>query len=51
MGWSSWNYFGEAINETLLRQTADALVSTGLRDLGFRYVVNARYKDLCCCGL
>src|SRR4051794_8833990 len=39
MGWDSWNTFGCNINETLIRQMADAIVSSGLRDLGYRYVV------------
>ena len=37
-GWSSWNYFSDVINETLIHQQADALVSTGLRDLGYNYL-------------
>ncbi|SCF05073.1 alpha-galactosidase [Micromonospora matsumotoense] len=39
MGWNSWNSFGCNINETLIRQTADALVSSGMRELGYQYVV------------
>ena len=39
MGWNSWNTFGCNINEALIRQQADALVSSGMRDLGYRYVV------------
>lgn len=39
MGWNSWNTFGCNISEALIRQQADALVSSGLRDLGYRYVV------------
>ncbi|MEV6633615.1 ricin-type beta-trefoil lectin domain protein [Actinoplanes sp. NPDC051470] len=39
MGWNSWNTFGCNINETLIRQMADAIVSSGMRDLGYRYVV------------
>ncbi|SBT66005.1 alpha-galactosidase [Micromonospora sediminicola] len=39
MGWNTWNTFGCNINETLIRQTADAIVANGLRDLGYRYVV------------
>jgi len=39
MGWNSWNTFGCNINETLIRQMADAIVSSGLRDLGYQYVV------------
>ncbi|XP_047315796.1 alpha-galactosidase 1-like [Impatiens glandulifera] len=38
MGWSSWNHFHCNINETIIRETADALVSTGLSDLGYKYV-------------
>jgi alpha-galactosidase len=39
MGWNSWNTFGCNINETLIRQMADAMVSSGLHDLGYQYVV------------
>ncbi|MBC9713159.1 ricin-type beta-trefoil lectin domain protein [Streptomyces sp. TRM66268-LWL] len=39
MGWNTWNTFGCNINETLIRQTADAIVSSGMRDLGYEYVV------------
>uniref|UniRef100_A0A0D9X2Y2 Alpha-galactosidase n=1 Tax=Leersia perrieri TaxID=77586 RepID=A0A0D9X2Y2_9ORYZ len=38
MGWNSWNFFACNINETVIRATADALVSTGLADLGYNYV-------------
>lgn len=39
MGWNTWNTFGCNINETLIRQTADSMVSSGMRDLGYQYVV------------
>jgi alpha-galactosidase len=39
MGWNTWNTFGCNINETLIRQMADAIVDRGLRDLGYKYVV------------
>ncbi|MEJ3745819.1 ricin-type beta-trefoil lectin domain protein [Actinomycetes bacterium KLBMP 9797] len=39
MGWNSWNTFGCNINETLIRQMTDAIVSTGMRDRGYQYVV------------
>jgi len=39
MGWNSWNTFAENISEDLLMETADAMVSTGLRDAGYEYVV------------
>jgi alpha-galactosidase len=39
MGFNTWNTFGCNIDENLLRQTADAMVSSGMRDLGYKYVV------------
>jgi len=40
MGWNSWNYFGkEAIDEKLIRETIDAMVSSGLKTAGYEYVV------------
>ncbi len=38
MGWNSWNKFGCKIDENLIHETADAMVSTGMRDAGYRYV-------------
>lgn len=38
MGWNSWNKFACEINEQLIRETADALVSSGMRDAGYVYV-------------
>lgn len=38
MGWNTWNHFGCAIDEQLLRETADLMVSTGMRDAGYQYV-------------
>ncbi|XP_030551033.1 alpha-galactosidase 1-like [Rhodamnia argentea] len=38
MGWNSWNHFACAVNETIIRETADAMVSTGLSKLGYEYV-------------
>lgn len=39
MGWNSWNTFGANIHEQLIFETADKLVETGLRDLGYNYLV------------
>jgi len=39
MGWNSWNTFGHNINETVVRETADVLVSSGLKDYGYQYIV------------
>ena len=39
LGWNSWNTFGEDICDELIRQSADQLVSSGLKDAGYEYVV------------
>src|SRR5919107_1640717 len=38
MGWNSWNHFHCDVSEQVVEQTADAIVSSGLRDAGYRYV-------------
>lgn len=39
MGWNSWNTFGYDINEQLIREIADAMVSDGYLDAGYEYLV------------
>lgn len=39
MGWNSWNKFQCNVNEQIVRDTADAMVSSGMRDVGYQYVV------------
>ncbi len=38
MGWNSWNFFNGRVTEKDIRDTADLLVSTGMRDAGYVYV-------------
>ena len=38
MGWSSWNTYGVNINETLIKNQAAAMVSKGLRSVGFDHI-------------
>lgn len=38
MGWNDWNTFGCQVDEALIRQTADAVVSNGMAAAGYRYV-------------
>ena len=38
MGWNTWNKFACKINETLIYQSIDALISSGLKDLGYEYM-------------
>jgi alpha-galactosidase len=39
MGWNSWNKFQCNVSESLIKETAGALVRTGTRDAGYQYVV------------
>ena len=39
MGWNSWNKFSCNVSEDLVRSIADAIVSSGMRDAGYQYVV------------
>jgi alpha-galactosidase len=39
MGWNSWNKFACNVNEKIVRATADAMVSSGMKEAGYQYVV------------
>jgi alpha-galactosidase len=39
MGWNSWNKFGCNVSEELIMGMADAMVSSGMQDAGYEYVV------------
>lgn len=38
MGWSSWNTYGVNISERLIRDQASAMVSKGLKAVGYQYI-------------
>ena len=38
MGWNSWNHFAGKIDDAGVRAQADAMVSSGMRDAGYRYI-------------
>jgi alpha-galactosidase len=38
MGWNSWNKFGCDVSESLMREIADVMVSSGMRDAGYVYL-------------
>ena len=38
MGWSSWNAFGFQISDQIIRQQADAMAQSGLKDAGYTYI-------------
>jgi alpha-galactosidase len=39
MGWNSWNKFACNVSESLIMTIADAMVSSGMKDAGYEYVV------------
>jgi alpha-galactosidase len=39
MGWNTWNKFRCDISESLLKEIADAMVSSGMKDAGYEYLV------------
>lgn len=39
MGWNSWNKFGCNVSEALIMGMADAMVSNGMKDAGYEYIV------------
>jgi Alpha galactosidase A/Alpha galactosidase C-terminal beta sandwich domain len=38
MGWASWNNYGVGISESIIKGQADAMVSSGLAAVGFKYI-------------
>jgi alpha-galactosidase len=39
MGWNSWNKFACNVSEKLIMQMADEMVSSGMQDAGYQYIV------------
>jgi len=38
MGWNSWNWFATTVTDKDIRQAADLMVSSGMRDAGYVYL-------------
>jgi hypothetical protein len=38
MGWSSWNHFHVNIDEKMIRGQADAMISSGMYEAGYRFI-------------
>lgn len=38
MGWNSWNKFRTRIDDKTVREIADAMVASGMRDAGYKYI-------------
>jgi alpha-galactosidase len=39
MGWNSWNTFNVHIDENLIKEMADAIIASGMKDAGYEYIV------------
>lgn len=39
MGWNSWNKFACDVDEKKIKEVADVMVSSGMRDAGYTYIV------------
>jgi alpha-galactosidase len=39
MGWNSWNKFGCNVGEDMIRQMADGMVKSGMKEVGYQYIV------------
>jgi alpha-galactosidase len=38
MGWNSWNVFTKTLDEKMVIEMTDAMVKSGMRDLGYEYI-------------
>lgn len=40
MGWNSWNSFQcDGVNETVIKEMADAMAEKGFKEVGYEYIV------------
>ena len=39
MGWNSWNKFACNVSEDMIKEMADAMVKSGMKDAGYQYLV------------
>lgn len=39
MGWNSWNKYACNIDEALVRRQADAMAASGMKDVGYQYII------------
>ena len=39
MGWNTWSTFASNIDENLIKETAEAMIKSGMRDAGYNYIV------------
>ena len=46
MGWNSWNKFACNVSEELIKQIADAMVSTSMKDAGYQGKISVTWSDI-----
>jgi alpha-galactosidase len=39
MGWNSWNCFREDVNEVKIKEVANGMVRSGMKDAGYEYII------------
>jgi alpha-galactosidase len=39
MGWNSWNHYHDKFDDATVRQTADAIVASGMSKAGYNYII------------
>jgi alpha-galactosidase len=39
MGWNSWNHYHDRFDDATVRQTADAMISSGMAAAGYKYII------------
>jgi len=39
MGWNSWNHFNTTVSDAIIRQQAQAIVSSGMQAVGYSYII------------
>src|SRR5690242_21680356 len=47
MGWNSWNHFGCDVSAQLIKETADAMARSGMRDAGYQRSEERRVGKEC----
>ena len=39
MGWMTWNFFADEINEKVVKEMAEAMITSGMLDAGYNYIM------------
>ena len=39
MGWNSWNLVEAEVSDPLIREIADAMITSGMKEAGYQYII------------